>query len=42
MDTETGLCWAGFANKKLRERIEPVMRRVLGEWAAKRPITNFQ
>jgi hypothetical protein len=32
MDTETGLCWAGFANKALRARIEPVMMRVLGEW----------
>jgi hypothetical protein len=32
MDTETGLYWAGFANKKLRERIEPVRKRVLGEW----------
>ena len=32
LDVETPVCWAGYANKALRERIEPVIRRVLGEW----------
>ena len=34
LDVETGLSWAGFANKALRERIEPVMVATmrLGGW----------
>jgi hypothetical protein len=35
LDVETPLCWAGFANKALRARIEPVMKRVLEKWATK-------
>ena len=27
MDTTTGLCWVGYANQRLREKIEPVVRR---------------
>jgi fructose-1,6-bisphosphatase/inositol monophosphatase family enzyme len=37
LDVDTPLCWAGYANKALRERIEPVMKRVLGEWGAGAP-----
>jgi fructose-1,6-bisphosphatase/inositol monophosphatase family enzyme len=32
LDTTTGLSWAGFATKGLRERIEPVMTATLRAW----------
>jgi hypothetical protein len=32
LDVTTPLSWAGFANRKLRERVEPVMLEVLKEW----------
>jgi hypothetical protein len=32
LDVDTPLCWAGYANKALRERIEPVIKRVIGGW----------
>ena len=35
LDVDTPMQWAGFANKALRERIEPVMTRVLREWMSK-------
>jgi fructose-1,6-bisphosphatase/inositol monophosphatase family enzyme len=38
LDTTTGLSWAGFANKRLRERIEPVMTATLRAWLEGRPL----
>ncbi|HVS72306.1 MAG TPA: inositol monophosphatase [Phycisphaerae bacterium] len=32
LDTTTGLSWAGFANRALRARIEPVMTAALRRW----------
>jgi hypothetical protein len=32
LDVDTPLHWAGYANKALRARIEPIIIRVLGEW----------
>lgn len=32
LDVTTPLSWAGFANRRLRERVEPVMLEALREW----------
>ena len=32
LDVETSLSWAAFANRKLREKIEPIMVTALREW----------
>ncbi|HEY4328713.1 MAG TPA: hypothetical protein VGN88_03185, partial [Phycisphaerae bacterium] len=35
LDTTTSLQWAGFANRALQRRIEPIMRHVLNHWLTK-------
>jgi hypothetical protein len=37
LDTETGVAWTGYANAALRDRIQPVLQRLLAELGAPPP-----